>query len=531
MPDLAVGETIEMKGSGSKPYLIKNCGGGGYSCTCPAWRNQSIDPRIRTCKHIRKLRGDAAEQARIGSVEELPSRTPEGEAKVAPAVLLAEKWDGETNVTGWWMSEKLDGLRAYWDGRQFISRNGNLFLAPEWFLAGLPAVPLDGELWITRKKFTLAQGIAMSQTRGEEWRQMRFLIYDAPAHGGEFEARLRFIDDLVGRARPAFATPLEQQQCRSLDHLRSELERVEALGGEGLMLRQPGSKYEAGRSSTLLKVKTFHTDDAVVIGHQAGEGRHKGRLGALIARTADGIEFRIGTGLSDAERGSPPSVGSVVTFKYQELTELGVPRFPVYVGVRKDTSAATTPVAAPVVKVRKKEATVSVPAVPPPALPDLVRRFHYPSEPVRFWEVALYGLVARLSFGTTGGATQTKEHAYPTAQAARAAIEEQIADKLDDGFIEVDRLSLQPLTAAKPAPAAAAPAPAAPAGVRHFEFVEGTSSKYWEVWVEGNEVRTRYGRIGSQGSTTIKKLPDEAAARVAADKLVREKTGKGYVEK
>src|SRR5262249_1427629 len=137
MPDLAVGETFEKKGSGSKPYIIKNCGAGGYSCTCPAWRNQSIDPRIRTCKHIPELRGDEAEQLRIGSVEELPSRKPEGERKELP-LLKAESWDGEMSVAGWWMSEKLDGLRAYWDGKQFFSRNGLLFLTPDWFLAGLP---------------------------------------------------------------------------------------------------------------------------------------------------------------------------------------------------------------------------------------------------------------------------------------------------------------------------------------------------------------------------------------------------------
>src|SRR5262249_46379583 len=158
----------------------------------------------------------------------------------------------ETNVAGWWMSEKLDGLRAYWDGKRFLSRTGNLFLAPDWFLAGLPDVPLDGELWITRKKLTLDQGVAMSQARGEGWRQLLFVVSDAPAHGGEFEARLRFLDDLVRRTRPAFVNVLEQMQCRDIDHLRAELERVEALGGEGLMLRQPGSKYEAGRSSTLL---------------------------------------------------------------------------------------------------------------------------------------------------------------------------------------------------------------------------------------------------------------------------------------
>jgi DNA ligase-1 len=524
-----------MKGSGSKPYIIKNCGAGGYSCTCPAWRNQSIDPRIRTCKHIRKLRGDEAEQLRIGSTQDLPSRKPEGEERDAPPILLADKWEGATNVAGWWMSEKLDGVRAWWDGKQFKSRTGNLFLAPDWFVADLPPVTLDGELWIDRKKFSIASGTAMSQTRGEDWRQMRFVIFDAPEHDAEFEARLRYLTDLLARTRPRFATALEQQQCRDMDHLVSELDRVLDLGGEGLMLRQPGSRYVHGRSSTLLKVKRFLDGEAVVIGHEPGKGRHKGRLGALVARMSDGKEFRIGTGFSDRDRDNPPPVGSVVTYKYQELTEAtGVPRFSVFVGVRSDATGPTTAAAGPTAPVRKKGSTATVPAAPPPALPDFVRRFHYPDEPVRFWEVGLYGKVAKLSFGVTGSPPHTKELVFATPREARAAIEEMIADKLDDGFVEVDLQSLQPLVpVAPPAPVPAPVAPAAdrPAGMRRFEFVEGTSNKFWEVWVTGNEMRTRYGRIGSEGQITVKAFADEAAARKAADKLIGEKTRKGYVEK
>ncbi len=519
MTDLAVGETIEMKGSGSKPYVIKNCGEGGWSCTCPAWRNQSIDPRLRTCKHIRKLRGDEAEQARIGAAGELPSRKPEGaEEKEGPPVLLAQTWDGSTSVTGWWMSEKLDGVRAYWDGKQFLSRGkGNLFLAPDWFVEGLPPVPLDGELWIGRKKFQRASGIARTHDRGEAWREMRYVVFDAPAHGGEFEARLRFLEDLLGERQPPFVQMLEQQPCRGVDHLLQEMERILALEGEGLMLRQPGSRYEAGRSSSLLKVKRFLDGEAVVIGHEPGQGRHKGRMGALLCRLGDGKQFAIGTGFSDAERANPPPPGSVVTFRYQEMTDAGVPRFPSWVGVRGD--ALVTPVPATPSPARK-------PAVTVPALPDLVRRFHFHAEAVRFWEAALCGNVLKLSFGVTGGAAQHKEQTFATAAAARAALEEMIAEKADDGFVEVDRLSLRP-----PTPAAPAPAAVRPEGARHFEFVEGRSSKFWEVWVQGNEVRTRYGRIGSGGQVTIKDYPDEAAARKAMDRMIAEKTGKGYVEK
>lgn len=542
MADIEVGQTVEVKGSGSKPYRIKNCGAGGWSCTCPAWRNQSIDPRIRTCKHIIALRGPDAEQERIGSTQELPSRKPE-DGKVKPPVLLAEKWDGETNVAGWWMSEKLDGLRAYWDGRQFISRNGNLFLAPDWFMAGMPSVPLDGELWITRKQFNLAQGIAMSQTRGDEWKQMRYVVYDVPAHGGEFEARLRFLNELLSRTRPAYVSPLEQIQCRDHDHLLAEWERIEQIGGEGLMLRQPGSKYVDGRSSTLLKVKKFIDAEAVVIGHDPGEGRHKGRLGALVARLESGVVFNIGTGFSDQQRENPPPIGSTVMFKYQELTPYGTPRFPVYGGVRLEGVA--TPVSkTPAPKPPKKAAAVVVPAAPPPpaAKPDLMRRCQYEDGGTKFWEASVTGDVLRITFGTVGEKTSTKEKKYPSSAEARAALDEQLAEKMDDGFTEVDPVTHKSLVAApaptpasvpKPAPApkaVVAPSPAAPAGTRRFEFSEGTSNKFWEVWTKGCDVYTRYGRIGSEGQKTLKNFPSEDAARVAANKLIGEKTRKGYQE-
>ncbi len=107
-----------------------------------------------------------------------------------------------------------------------------------------------------------------------------------------------------------------------------ELDRIAALGGEGLMLREPGSRYEAGRSPTLLKVKRFHDAEARVIEHLPGTGRHRGRLGALLVAMPDGTTFSVGTGFTDAQRERPPEVGTLITFRFQELTDRGVPRFP-----------------------------------------------------------------------------------------------------------------------------------------------------------------------------------------------------------
>lgn len=340
MPDLNDGESVEMQGSGSKPYVIKNVGG-VYSCSCPAWRNQSLAIEQRTCKHLRKLRGDAAETARIGGaapatpVKASTAGADDGDDK-GPPLLLAEKWDGAANLAGWWMSEKLDGVRAYWTGTEFLSRQGNRYHAPDWFTAGLPSLPLDGELWLGRKLFQRAVSIVRRQDKSDLWKEIRFVIFDAPTHPGEFEGRLRFVEQTVKKGTLPYVQAHDHAACKSIDHLRQELARIEALGGEGLMLRQPNSKYAVGRSTTLLKVKTFHDAEARVVAHEPGAGKHKGRLGALLVELADGTRFSVGTGFSDAQRGAPPPVGSTITFRYQELSDAGVPRFPSFVGLRGD---------------------------------------------------------------------------------------------------------------------------------------------------------------------------------------------------
>jgi DNA ligase-1 len=335
MPDLADGETHLMQGSGAKRYELKNVGG-VYSCSCPAWRNQSVGIERRTCKHLKKLRGEAAEIGRIGASGAAPltpksAKKAQADAKAAP-VLLAESWDGQLDPSGWWMSEKLDGVRAYWDGGKLLSRLGNVLHAPDWFVEKLPAHPLDGELFLARKSFQKTVAIVRRQDKSDHWKQIKFLIFDAPGHGGPFEDRLALLQSLAAHA---YAAVHPHTVCKDLAHLKDELARIEALGGEGLMLRQPKSSYAVGRSSTLLKVKTFKDNEAIVVAHQNGAGRHKGRLGALLVRLADGTEFAIGTGFSDKQRESPPPVGTTVVFRYQELSDGGVPRFPSFHGVRE----------------------------------------------------------------------------------------------------------------------------------------------------------------------------------------------------
>ena len=165
------------------------------------------------------------------------------------------------------------------------------------------------------------------------WKNILYVVFDAPAASGPFEERLRAIRENVLEIQAPQARILYQTVCRDVDSLRVELARIEGLGGEGLMLRQPGSLYEAGRSHTLLKVKRFHDAEGRVVGHLPGTGRHRGRLGAVEVELPSGVRFAVGTGFTDAQREQPPPIGTTITFRYQELTDGGVPRFPSFVRV------------------------------------------------------------------------------------------------------------------------------------------------------------------------------------------------------
>jgi DNA ligase-1 len=340
MPDLQDGESAQVQGSARSPYILKNVGG-VYSCTCPAWKNQSLPIERRTCKHLPGFRGEQAERERLGSLAPPSPASATKDTTTVPKLLLAHPWDNDADLTGWWLSEKLDGVRAWWDGQRFLSRQGNVYHAPAWFTAGLPSVPLDGELWLDRKAFQRTVSIVRRHDQSDHWKQISFVAFDAPAVTGPFEARQALLQEMFRETFVPYARVLQQERCQGIGHLQTELARVESLGGEGLMLRQPGSHYEVGRSTTLLKVKTFHDAEGRVVEHLPGRGRHAGRLGAVVVELPNGLTFSVGTGFTDAQRQVPPPIGTIVTYRYQELTDRGVPRFPSFVRLRSDAQTPT----------------------------------------------------------------------------------------------------------------------------------------------------------------------------------------------
>ncbi|KAH8152518.1 uncharacterized protein LAJ45_03358 [Morchella importuna] len=261
--------------------------------------------------------------------------------------LLAEKWDIEKgkDPKGYLISEKLDGVRAYWNGKNFQSREGNPFYAPEWFTKKMPKdICLDGELFTTRGDFQKCVSIVRTQNNPDAWKfSVSYQIFDCPSKGDEpFEDRIAFVQETFKKLRIRWVHVLAHTECKSRKHLLDMLDDICAKGGEGLMLREPGSAYVNGRSKTLLKVKRFLDADAIVRGHERGTGKNANCTGALRVEMLDakgrptGKLFKIGSGLTDQQRRSPPKIGATVIYRYQELSNSGTPRFPTFVGERAD---------------------------------------------------------------------------------------------------------------------------------------------------------------------------------------------------
>ena len=255
----------------------------------------------------------------------------------APALLLANVYRPGMRLADYWVSEKYDGVRGYWDGHTLRTRGGETVAAPAWFTAGWPDTPMDGELWAGRGRFSHAQStVRQQQPDDAAWREMRFMVFDLPAHGGTFDQRLPALNQLVESLNQPWVQAVPQQRVASDAALQKLLLRTVRAGGEGLMLHRGASMYRAGRSDDLIKVKTHEDTEAKVVAHLPGQGRHAGRLGALVVEMPSGQRFRLGAGLTDAERDHPPPVGSWVTYRFRGTHDSGVPRFASFVRVRDD---------------------------------------------------------------------------------------------------------------------------------------------------------------------------------------------------
>ena len=244
----------------------------------------------------------------------------------------------DQNVSGWLASEKLDGVRAYWDGENLLSRQGKKLNAPQSFTKNFPKFALDGELYAKELKFEEIQATVMDKLPDEKaWGRLKFHVFDVPEASGGLLDRLEVLAKFLKNERNQNLIIIKQIKMRDNAQFLKFTKDIIAKGGEGAVVREPNAAYDRGRSQNVLKYKKFNDAECVVVAHKVGQGKFSGLLGSVVCENLSNKKrFKIGSGFSDKERANPPKIGSVITYKYQNLTAKGLPRFPVFLRVRED---------------------------------------------------------------------------------------------------------------------------------------------------------------------------------------------------
>lgn len=259
-----------------------------------------------------------------------------------PEMILAKTLPENVDVRDYWVSEKYDGVRGYWDGkqRQMYSRNGTVIALPNDFAAQLPDISFDGELWIGRGQFERVVSVVRDAQPDETaWKQVKYMVFELPdpqQQRGDFTQRMAQIERITRQINSPNILAVKHWRVRDRRELLRQLDQITQAGGEGLMLHLASAPYQTGRSDALYKLKMRQDAEATVIAHNPGTGKYAGKVGSLRVRTENGREFNVGGGLNDALRAQPPAIGSVITYQFNGLTKKGQPRFPRFLRVRVD---------------------------------------------------------------------------------------------------------------------------------------------------------------------------------------------------
>jgi DNA ligase-1 len=252
-----------------------------------------------------------------------------------PATQHAAIYKTVDDISKYWVSEKLDGMRAYWTGTQLLTRQGNIIHNPKWFTQHWPSNAMDGELWIARNQFQATISCVRKKNIDEYcWRKVRFMIFDLPKHTGTFTDRIKTMKELTNQKLSTYLDMVNQFKLKSIKQLNQTLSNIIENNGEGLMLHKASAYYHVGRTTNIMKLKMHQDAEATVLAHIGGKGKYEGMLGALKVKTETGLVFKIGSGFSDNERANPPAIDSVITYRYNGKTLAGIPRFARYFRIK-----------------------------------------------------------------------------------------------------------------------------------------------------------------------------------------------------
>lgn len=235
------------------------------------------------------------------------------------------------NIKNWYMSEKLDGIRAYWNGKELLSKNGNKIYAPSWFIENFPPFELDGELWTKRDDFETVQNIVLDKSPSKDWNKITYNIFEVPNQNGNFDERLKIVGNWLKSNPNKYIKIIPQLLCKDKKHLNIYLQELLNKKAEGIILKNPNTNYFTGRNENILKVKKFFDMEGIVINHNYSKGKFK----SLVIKLENEIIFNLGGGFSNLQRENPPKIGEIVTFKYYGLTKKGKPKFASFLRIRK----------------------------------------------------------------------------------------------------------------------------------------------------------------------------------------------------
>lgn len=250
-----------------------------------------------------------------------------------PDFMLLENYKNQ-DVSGWVMSEKLDGIRGYWDGKQLFTRQNKVIQPPHYFIRDFPPFAIDGELFTERNQFEKISSIVRSK-KDKGWEKMKLYVFDVPNAQGNLFERLAVLQDYLDKHPTPYIKIIEQIPIKTKQQVKNFLQQIEKQQGEGVVLRNPHATYERKRSTQILKLKTALDEECTVIAHHQGKGQFENMLGSISCQNHRGI-FKIGSGFNLIERRNPPPIGSIITYKYRGLTKNGLPRFATYWRSKKE---------------------------------------------------------------------------------------------------------------------------------------------------------------------------------------------------
>ncbi len=231
------------------------------------------------------------------------------------------------------VSEKLDGVRAYWNGKELLSKSGKNLHPPKEFIQNFPPFAIDGELFTKQRDFENIVSIVKKEPKN--WQNLKLFVFEVPNQKGDLLQRLQVLEKFLKEHPHAPIKIIPQHQFQTTKQIQDFFKTLQDQGGEGIILRKKDAPYHTGRSALALKYKVYFDAECQIIDYQKGRGKYADMVGSILCKDQDKI-FKIGSGFNEFFRKNPPKIGTIITYKYYQTTKNGLPKHPVFLRIFED---------------------------------------------------------------------------------------------------------------------------------------------------------------------------------------------------